>query len=113
MHFPCGMSDQIRLRDVVRKSRLELGSEVCAYRVSYDLLFPDGPIRIMSDGLVEWFSHGEPRTSRIVATTLGQVRAGERVLVRLDNVPHQWWLCDVETEAPGADGGEPSAQGGP
>ncbi|HLK35489.1 MAG TPA: hypothetical protein VKU41_01970 [Polyangiaceae bacterium] len=101
------MPDPIRVRDVVRKRRLELDSDERAYRISYDVLFPDGPIRLMPDGLVEWFSHGEPRTSRVVATTLGQVRAGERVLVRLDDTPDQWWLCDVEaaTEPSGVEGG--------
>lgn len=92
------MPDPIRVRDVVRGRSFELRADERAYRISYDVLFPDGPICLLPDGLVEWFAHGEPRTSRVVVTTLGHVRAGERVLVRLDDTPQQWWLCDVETD---------------
>lgn len=91
------MADLIRIRDVVRGDVYELGPEEPAMRGSYDLFRPVGPVRVRDDGLAEWHEGATIRTSRISPTTLGDLHAGERVLVRLGSETDEpWWVCDVE-----------------
>jgi hypothetical protein len=90
------MVQRVRVRDVVRGSTHELGANEPALRGSYDLFYPTGPAPVREDGLVEWYAGRTMRVSRVAPTPLGRVTVGERVLLRLDPIPEQWWLCDVE-----------------
>jgi hypothetical protein len=89
------MSELIRIRDVVRGDVYELSSEEPALRSSYDLFHPGGPVHIRDDGLAEWREGERLRAARVAPATLGDIRPGERILVRLE-MGHDWWLCDVE-----------------
>jgi hypothetical protein len=91
------MAHVIRVRDIARHGVYELGPDQPILRGPYDLFDPVGAVRRRGT-LVDWLEAGVIRSARVVAATLGETHAGERVLVRLPPLTdeEEWWLCEVE-----------------
>jgi hypothetical protein len=111
------MAHVIRVRDVAREGLYEFGPEEPILRGPYDLFqFPaEGAVQKNGE-LVDWaVAGGEVRTGRVTPASMGDVRPGERVLVKLPpavpgvpEVPEEklrqsrskddeWWLCEIES----------------
>ena len=90
------MAQVIRVRDIARDGKYELGPKEPILRVPYDLFHPNGAVR-QSGQLVTWSDEGTVRHARVAAAELGDTQPGQRVLLHLPpNVEGEWWLCDVE-----------------
>ena len=89
---------RIRVQDVARRGVYEFGPEEPVMRGPYDLFHPAGAVHRRGP-LVEWREGDQPRTARVVGSTLGTTHPGERVLVRLPPRADddEWWLCEVQS----------------
>jgi hypothetical protein len=90
------MASVIRVRDIARDGKYELGPKEPILRVPYDLFNPTGAVR-QNGQLVTWSDAGGVRHARVAPAELGDTQPGQRVLLHLPPVVDgEWWLCDVE-----------------
>ena len=91
------MPQVIHIRDVVHETAYDLGPELRALRVPYEMFSPKGAVQKRGE-FVDWSEGVAARTARFAETTLGNCTPGERVLVRLpvQSADDDWWLCEVE-----------------
>jgi nucleotide-binding universal stress UspA family protein len=91
------MPHVIRIRDVVRGTTYEMSPDQQALRVPYELLHPEGAVRVEGASL-EWAEGQTLRRADFAEALLGDCHPGERVVVQLtpEDPEAQWWLCDVE-----------------
>jgi hypothetical protein len=92
------MPQVIHIFDVARHGTYDLGPDVEALRVPYEMFYPVGPVHRRGD-LIEWLEGTAIRNGRVAESTLGQCHPGERVLVRLPPFEpnDEWWLCEIES----------------
>jgi len=92
------MPNVIRVRDVSRAGKYELGPDEPVLLVPYQLFQPVGAVR-RRGALVDWLQGDVIQTGRAVEGVLGKTHPGERVLVRIDagkSADDEWWLCEIE-----------------
>jgi hypothetical protein len=92
------MPNVIRVRDVSRDAKYDLGPDVPVLLVPYELFQPIGAVR-RRGGLVDWLQGDVIRSGRAVEGVLGTAQPGERVLLRIDeesSADDEWWLCEIE-----------------
>jgi hypothetical protein len=91
------MPHVIRIRDVAREAIYDMGSELRALRVPYEMFNPTGPVRRRGE-LMDWFEGNAMHSGRFAEAELGDCHPGDRVIVRLppQASEDEWWLCEVQ-----------------
>ena len=91
------MPQVIHIRDVVHATVYDLGPELRALRVPYEMFSPAGAVQRRGE-FVDWFEGDTARRGRFAETSLGSCTPGDRVLLRLpvQSADDDWWLCEVE-----------------